>query len=191
MNRKPNCNCSHCGKGIYRRPKDIERFENVFCSSKCYGLANRKGVACKTCGTRFKPEKKTSVYCSRGCANIGRTGLKYTKQKTQNASTLRLEKLKKEFNFESCMVEGCGYNRTFDVHRLVEGKKGGKYEIGNMFAICPNHHAEFHRGLITLEKINNCTLRAVERKISEWLAACLESRCLSNGVAGSTPVSSA
>ena len=166
MNRKPNCSCSHCSKGIYRRPKDIERFDNVFCSNKCYGLANRKTSVCKSCGTHFRPEKKTSVYCSRSCANVGRTGLKYTKQKARNSSKLRLEKLKKNFGFESCMVSGCRYNKTFDVHRLVEGKNGGKYEIGNMFAICPNHHAEFHRGLITLEKINDSTLCAIETEMT-------------------------
>ncbi|MEI8270726.1 MAG: hypothetical protein WCG45_05125 [bacterium] len=162
MNRKPNCNCSYCRKEIYRRPKEIEMFNNVFCSSKCHGLASRKKSICKSCGSNFKPEKKTSSYCCRSCANVGRKGLKYTKKKLQNSSKLRLDKLKNTFKFESCMVENCNYNKTYDIHRLKEGKDGGKYEIGNMFAICPNHHAEVHRRLIKLEKINDYTLKEIK-----------------------------
>lgn len=48
------------------------------------------------------------------------------------------------------MVEGCDYERTFDLHRMVAGRDGGCYELGNMFALCPNHHAEVERGLVTL-----------------------------------------
>ena len=59
------------------------------------------------------------------------------------------------------MVEGCGYDKTYDIHRLIPGKQGGKYETGNMFAICPNHHAETHRKLIILEKINDYSLKVV------------------------------
>ncbi len=60
------------------------------------------------------------------------------------------------------MVLGCDYDKAYDIHRLVPGKEGGSYEFGNMFAICPNHHAEVSKGLIKLEKINNCQLRIVE-----------------------------
>ena len=57
------------------------------------------------------------------------------------------------------MVKGCTYSRTYDVHRLIPGCKGGKYEIGNMFAICPNHHAEIHRQIAKAEKINDHQLK--------------------------------
>ena len=56
------------------------------------------------------------------------------------------------------MVEGCAYNTTYDVHRHVSGKDGGLYEIGNMFAICPNHHAEITRKIISMTKISDCLL---------------------------------
>jgi hypothetical protein len=61
------------------------------------------------------------------------------------------------------MVEGCDYGRCFDIHRLCPGREGGEYVIGNMFAICPNHHAEAHRGLIRLVKVDDHTLQAVEQ----------------------------
>ncbi len=57
------------------------------------------------------------------------------------------------------MIVGCSYKKTFDIHRLISGKSGGKYEIGNMYAICPDHHAEVSRGSIALEKIADDQLR--------------------------------
>ena len=48
-----------------------------------------------------------------------------------------------------------------NVHRFIEGKNGGKYEIGNMFAICPNHHGEYHARLINFEKISDCELKII------------------------------
>lgn len=42
----------------------------------------------------------------------------------------------------------CGYDRmTSHRHRLIEGKDGGKYEIGNVVAVCSNCHREIHGGL--------------------------------------------
>jgi len=70
--------------------------------------------------------------------------------------------LKEAFHFDCCMVSGCNYNKTYDIHRLVAGKQGGRYEIGNMFALCPNHHAEATRGLTKFEKVSDCELRIVE-----------------------------
>jgi hypothetical protein len=72
---------------------------------------------------------------------------------------MRLLELERAFEFTECMVEGCNYNLTYDIHRALPGKDGGEYVVGNMFAICPNHHAEEHRHLVTLEKVDERTLR--------------------------------
>lgn len=161
--RNPNCECFVCKKPIYRRPKELEIYNHVYCSQKCYGLAVRKRRKCAICKTEFKPEKPSSRFCSRSCANQGRKGIKYSKgSKFVNKTQRRLRLLMEQFTFGCCMVEGCCYNRVYHIHRLIPGKEGGKYEIGNMYAICPNHHAEVHAGLIILEMIDNCTLRAIE-----------------------------
>ncbi len=60
------------------------------------------------------------------------------------------------------MVVGCTYDRTHDIHRLLPGKRGGKYTLGNIFAVCPNHHAEEHRGLIKLKQVAKMKLSATE-----------------------------
>ena len=59
------------------------------------------------------------------------------------------------------MVKSCSYNRTHDIHRLIPGKDGGEYILGNMFALCPNHHAEVHRKLTILEQIGSLELKEV------------------------------
>ncbi len=46
---------------------------------------------------------------------------------------------------QECMIENCVYNKVIDMHRIIPGKKGGKYAINNVAIICPNHHAEVHR----------------------------------------------
>lgn len=53
------------------------------------------------------------------------------------------------------MIDGCNYNKCYDLHRI---KEGGEYIVGNAFAICPNHHAEIHRNIIQVEKVNDYTL---------------------------------
>ncbi len=42
----------------------------------------------------------------------------------------------------------CGYHKVPSRrHRLVPGSAGGKYEVGNVAALCPNCHTEVHDGI--------------------------------------------
>lgn len=160
--RKPNATCKMCGCSVYKRPS---LSGNVFCNIKCYAsFRSLKKISCKKCGKQFSPWNKSSKYCSKQCSNHSKLGIKYGNYKFpgRSANERRLNELKSTFGFESCMVRGCDYRLTFDVHRLICGKDGGKYEIGNMFAICPNHHAEVHRHIIVLQKINDYELIAID-----------------------------
>lgn len=159
--RKPNAECEVCKKPVYKRPRATGY---VYCDKTCYAKARSlKKIKCQKCGTLFQPWKKTSQYCSKLCSNKSKIGMNYGKYKFpgKSATDRRLNELKDKFDFKCCMVEGCAYDQTYDVHRLIPGKKGGKYEIGNMFAICPNHHAEEHRKIGILEKINDCKLKMI------------------------------
>jgi hypothetical protein len=161
--RTPNANCVKCGKGVYRRPAELERGKIPYCSKICYhGTLDNVEYRCPICRKLFRPRDRVQKYCDKICAGISRRGLIYEKNKSKNKSLEHLSSLKGKFEFEHCMVEGCLYNATFDIHRFVPGNQGGKYEIGNMFAICPNHHAEVTRKLIVLQKINDYTLKALE-----------------------------
>jgi hypothetical protein len=99
---------------------------------------------------------------SHACSNVARRGQRYGKKSGFTKTEKRFQELQNYFQFNSCMIRGCNYGKTFDIHRYISGKDGGKYEIGNMFAICPNHHAEIHRGVIQIVKINNCELEITE-----------------------------
>ena len=164
--KEPNTICSNCKKDIYRKPNELKKSKNSFCSKECMWEFRGKlpHVNCKNCGKKFKQEKRSNKYCSRSCSNHGRRGITYSKLAQGNKSQRRLALLKNVFNFKNCMVKECTYNKTFDIHRLEPGKDGGKYEIGNMFAICPNHHAEVTRGIILLHKINDHELKYENRK---------------------------
>jgi hypothetical protein len=121
-----------------------------------------KDKKCPVCGKHFEAKAKR-IYCSKQCSGKvtrNRLGTKKGYRKHKSSTEARLNKLKELFGFTECMVRGCCYNRTFQVHRLIEGRNGGKYEIGNMFAICPNHHAECHHGLIRFVKISDSELLA-------------------------------
>jgi hypothetical protein len=165
--RKPNCTCSVCGKPVYRRPWELAyRIKNAYCSTSCLQTVRPliPSRDCESCGKLFKPETRAGRFCSKSCAaraSRNRFGTAGKNGGYKTATQARLVLLKQLFKFETCMVEGCNYSKTYDVHRLVPGRDGGTYSVGNMFAICPNHHAEIERKLISVEKVNDYTLRIV------------------------------
>jgi hypothetical protein len=50
-----------------------------------------------------------------------------------------------------CEIPGCGYTNFVTRHRIRPGKSGGKYIPGNVIGLCPNHHVEAEKALITKE----------------------------------------
>ena len=142
--RNPNIECVICKTPIYRRPSQIENHKGkVFCSMNCYGFYSRKEIPCKVCGKLILSglNKKT---CSRNCANIQRTGIKYKinsprdKVKSQQALKIRLlEKRGKK-------CERCDYNKyqILQVHHKNRNRQDNNLE--NLLLICPNCHYEEH-----------------------------------------------
>ena len=168
MGRTKNCVCQKCGKKFYKRPSQIKKYKHSFCSRKCFGewKIKWKNWENKNCNAVFNPKRREQKFCRPQCAAVSR------KPRSKNGFSLtraesRLKILKDLFDLKSCMVDGCEYDITYDVHRLVAGKDGGKYEVGNMFAICPNHHAEIHRGISKPIKIDDYTLLVNKCKKNE------------------------
>lgn len=165
MMSRTNTVCAHCSVPIYRKPHQIANGQLRFCTRQCfqkhYNMISEP-IKCKICNGSFRRQGRDHIYCSKSCAQKSRAGKKRNGNKNGNASRARLNLLYEMFAFKCCMVEGCEYGRVYDVHRLIEGKHGGEYVVGNMFAICPNHHAEYTRGLIRFEKIDDSHLRAID-----------------------------
>lgn len=156
-----------CRTPIYRRPKELILAKRRFCNKQCESrfFTQKRRRKCEGCQKLFDPPNKMSWTCSRSCSNKARKGIRYKhgSERHSNRSERLLQTLREAFGNTGCMVSGCGYNITLDVHRFIPGKDGGQYEIGNMFAICPNHHAEVTRGKADAFKVSNCELLMVAK----------------------------
>jgi hypothetical protein len=47
-----------------------------------------------------------------------------------------------------CAVPTCGTTLAMDLHHILEVRHGGGNELSNLIALCPTHHALYHRGII-------------------------------------------
>ncbi len=142
--RHPNTECKICKKSIYRRPAEIEKNQgNVFCSMICSGIHFRKENPCIVCRKSILGglHKKT---CSRHCANINRTGIKYTgirlKDKVIDQRRLKIRLLAQR----GSKCERCDYDKPeiLQVHHKDRNRKNS--DLANLALICPNCHYEEH-----------------------------------------------
>jgi hypothetical protein len=142
--RKSNVKCSICGKGVYRRPAEIEKNGGkLYCSQACFGLACRKEKPCIICNKLILSglNRKT---CSRECSNIYRKGIKYKlgrpKDKGIEIRSLKIRLL----SIRGKKCERCGYSKSeiLQVHHKDRNTKNNVLQ--NLELICPNCHSEEH-----------------------------------------------
>lgn len=156
LKRKPNCECSICGKKIYRRPIQIAT-GGVYCSMKCCGVSQRVPKECPICSKEYLGQKRT---CSRACANIAREGISYTGE-NKNNNALQGTKLKEKIATErGGACEKCGYENysILQIHHLVRKAKGGSDELENLQLLCPNCHMQQHLGFSLFKKKKSGTV---------------------------------
>jgi hypothetical protein len=55
-----------------------------------------------------------------------------------------------EHRHRSCVVPGCGTTRGLHAHHIVHWEDGGPTDMSNLVLVCPHHHRQHHRGLITI-----------------------------------------
>lgn len=81
-----------------------------------------------------------------------------------------------------CAVPICGTTLAIDLHHIWEVKNGGGNELSNLIALCPTHHALYHRGHITAESVAEWKQRLITinevgaHTIHKILAELLQSR---------------
>ena len=142
--RNPNIKCLVCEKAIYRRPVLLKASQGrAFCSQKCYGISNRIETPCVICKTPI-PASAHKITCSRSCANIYRTGIRYKlgrprdKVVAQRAMKIRL------LEARGLKCERCGYNKPEILQIHHKDRNTSNNDLSNLELICPNCHYEEH-----------------------------------------------
>ena len=55
-----------------------------------------------------------------------------------------------EHRHPTCAVPGCGATRGLHAHHIRHWEDGGPTELANLVLVCPYHHRQHHRGIITI-----------------------------------------
>ena len=55
-----------------------------------------------------------------------------------------------EHRHRSCAVPGCGATRGLHAHHIRHWEDGGLTDLDNLVLVCPYHHRQHHRGVITI-----------------------------------------
>jgi 5-methylcytosine-specific restriction endonuclease McrA len=142
--RRPNTSCTQCATPIYRRPVEMRRSGGkAFCSSACYGRANRKEAPCIVCSTPIlaRANKKT---CSRSCANTNRAGITYKRGRPRDkVSSQRAVKLQ-VIEMRGAQCERCAFalQEILHIHHIDRNPQNNAHN--NLELLCPNCHAKEH-----------------------------------------------
>jgi len=61
-----------------------------------------------------------------------------------------------------CEHPGCDWPYKIQRHRIFPGRSGGKYKLGNVIGLCPNHHWMADEGLLTAEYLQEIVNKRIE-----------------------------
>lgn len=161
--RKPNTTCELCQSPFYVKPSVKAAGQGRFCSRECYYTFAGKAAPqpypqtkqCEHCDGPFlihnrslRGKRFCSHSCSRVVANRNRVGIKYK----VNSDPFRKKLLR--IYPHACMCPDCDYVTFVDSHHIIPKKEDGPNTIENGILLCPNHHKEADRGLISRETLN-------------------------------------
>lgn len=80
----------------------------------------------------------------------------------------RRKRSKKEvLSPQYCEIPDCKYDKIVQRHRIVPGREGGIYELGNVISLCPTHHAEADRDWMSREELLGYIRERVEKTYVE------------------------
>jgi len=164
VNRKSTTRkCLNCSNTFHPAISEVKRGNGKFCSLTCvchyrnkYYLTRtvaKETKVCKFCKKQFlhRPYKGPGKFCSPACYYNSLKG----KQPWHPQQNIRRKLKENAFSAygEKCQV--CGYTLSVDVHHLVPRSQNGTDKLENIAVLCPNHHREYHIGLLTKEIIRD------------------------------------
>jgi len=156
--------CDNCGC-LYQKETRLIKFNakkghKNFCSITClktYRTTSRMFVCanpqCNHSFTRCKSvwQRNTDgrMFCSRSCAISENNKLRAgAKNPNWNGGFASYRKRALEHYGPQCSVCGYGIECCLEVHH-IDGNRGNN-EIENLLIVCPTHHVEIERGIITI-----------------------------------------
>ena len=144
--RHPNVVCCECKKPIYRRLKQ-SKSGLFFCNKVCYGRHCRKVFPCPVCGKEILSGQRAKT-CSRACANIRRTGIKYDGKQSRSRSSRNTQLKQVLMTKRGPRCEICDYDNTniLQAHHIVKRANDGTDDLTNLKLLCPNCHCTIHLG---------------------------------------------
>lgn len=131
--------CWECSLA-YKRTQD----PSVFTCTQCGDPVLSRRKLCRSCAAKARHDSpKVCTQCERPAVGRGLCKIHYRDWRRKEYPTTVLKNIKQVVGDMPCAC--CGYNRTrVQCHRIIPANG---YIWGNVAPLCPNCHAEIHRGL--------------------------------------------
>lgn len=150
--------CGNCGKKFEKRPTEINRSKNHYCSRSCSvtmnnKARNKKTKKCKICGALVLSSRQKCPDCIKNHLPPDYTLREaiYEQQHKSSAFALvrsRARTIAKKANLNKC--QKCGYDKHVEIAHIkpissfsLETKLSEINHLDNLLSLCPNCHWEF------------------------------------------------
>lgn len=159
--------CCHCNKAFKRKPSEIKRSKNLFCSQSCAAIFNngkfpKRIKKEKIKKIRFKEDDKQRKVPVSEIDNITKEEL-FIKRTTWQSARSTIQKHARNRLIVSGIKQECklcGYSNhvecchIYPVSMFLPTDTVDKINsLDNLIYLCPNHHWEFDNGVLTIEEI--------------------------------------
>lgn len=166
--------CKNCNKEFNKKPKEIKKTINHFCSRSCAAIYNNRAYPkrkkqkpklhkCSNneCNILIKKRRKKCDSCiAKGYAkDMTISEVKYTKGFKSNAHTLirsRAQQISKKLGWKKC--KNCGYSKHIEVCHIKPISEFSEETLisvvnstTNLIPLCPNCHWEFDHKELKLD----------------------------------------
>jgi 5-methylcytosine-specific restriction protein A len=122
---------------------------------------------CPVCECEFEPERMNEKFCSEKCSRLNRSRHPYSKARNAGRSTAQMiaKAIVKEQGFACavCQWQLDEYGDGLEVHHITPVAEGGTHDPTNLIALCPNHHKEADKGLLSALVLQEHRTEAVKR----------------------------
>lgn len=159
--------CCNCDKAFKRKPSEIKRSKNLFCSQSCAAIFNnakfpKRVKKEKIKKIRFKEDDKQRKVPVSEIDNLTKEEL-FTKRTNWQSARSTIQKHARNRLVTSGIKQECklcGYSNhvecchIYPVSLFLPTDTIDKINsLDNLIYLCPNHHWEFDNGILTIEEI--------------------------------------